>query len=328
MNEKAFALGSITKNVPVLILLALAVGCDNGGHERTGKEAIDKAGATRLGAVLPTFGHPFFIALKEGLEAGAKEGNVSIDVRDGQDDDRKQAEQVQTLLTLGVDAIILCPRDQNALTRVVKDANQENVPVIALNRRVNGGKVITYVGANDTDAGRAQAQALIKALGTKGGKILYLQGTQGSSPQVERAKGFRDVLADHAEITIADERFCDFQADQAKSVMTTLTQRFSKGEIDAIVAQSDEMAIPAADVAHSEGWDHVIVIGCDGTKAAFDAIKDGRMTASVLQDAREQGRIAVEQAIKALRGETVPEETITPLPVIDTTNVDQHQPSY
>ncbi len=280
------------------------------------------------GAVLPTFAHPFFISLKEGLEEGARKAGVEIDVRDGQDDDRKQAEQVQTLLTLGVDAIILCPRDQNALSRSVKDANQEGIPVIALNRRVNGAEVVTYVGANDTDAGRAQGEALLQALGSRGGKILYLQGTQGSSPQVERAKGFRAVLADHPEITIADERFCDFQADQAKSDMTTLAQRFSAGEIDAIVAQSDEMALPAADVAHSEGWKDVIVIGCDGTKAAFEAIKAGRMTATVLQDAREQGRIAVEQTLKALRGETVPEETITPLPVVDQSNVGKYSPSY
>lgn len=312
-----------------LLACSLLAGCGSSPDDTppAGRPA-PKAGSFKLGAVLPTFGHPFFIAQKEGLERAAAELGVTIDVRDGKDDDRKQIEQVETLITQGVDLIILCPRDQDALARAVKTANAEQVPILALNRRVNGGTVVTYVGADDRTAGAQQARALVEALGPSGGKILYLQGTQGSSPQVQRAEGFRAVLKDHPEITIADERFCDFQADQAKADMTVLAQRFEPGVLRAIVAQNDEMALPAAAVARAQGWTDVVVIGCDGTQAAFDAIASGQLHATVLQDSADQGVRAVQAAVQYLRGETVSPEVLTPLPVVTRSNVGELKPSY
>ena len=227
----------------MLVLLAwLATGCED---PQPGIPAADllKPDAPavkmlRIGAVLPMFSHPFFVAQKKGMEAKAQELKVQLSVRDGQDEDRTQLAQMAALVNVGADAIILCPRDEEALVPAVESANRQRVPVVVLNRRVNGGRAACYVGADDLEGGKAQGKALIEALGAEGGKILYLQGTQGSSPQRQRALGFRAALETHPEILIADERFADFQEDRAKSVMTSLVQRFRPGDIRAIVAQS------------------------------------------------------------------------------------------
>ncbi len=287
-----------------------------------------RAQPKRIGAVLPLFAHPFFIAQKNGLKAEADRLGVAIDISDGQDDDQKQIVQVQTLINLGTDIIILCPRDENALVVAVEAANAANIPVIALNRRVNGGKVVTYVGADDSQGGKAQGEDLIKALGPAGGKVVYLQGTQGSSPQVARNKGFHQAIDSHPEIVIAADQFTDFQEDRAKSVMSGLVRRFKPGEIRAIVAQADELALPAAEVARQEGWKDLIVIGFNGTTGAFEAIKAGQMRSTILQDSAEQGRMAVAAAVDRLAGKTLPPEMITPLPVITKDNVDKYKPSY
>lgn len=281
-----------------------------------------------LGAVLPMFSHPFFVAQETGLKDAAKQRGIAIDVRDGQDDDQKQIVQVQGLVNLKCAAIILCPRDENALAPAVEFANQANIPVITMNRRVIGGKVITYVGADDAEGGHSQGEELVKALGPKGGKIIYLQGTPGSSPQVSREKGFKSVLATHPEIEVASDQFTNFQEDKAKAVMTGLVRRFKPGEIRAIVAQADELALPAAEVAREEGWKDLIVIGFNGTTDAFEAIRDGRMHATILQDAAEQARKAVDAAADHLAGKPVPAEIITPLPVVTKANVDRYKPSY
>lgn len=310
-----------------LVLAVVTVGCGGVVDGPAGPGAgVDNA--LRIGAVLPTFGHPFFAAQKQGMEEAAKELGVMIEVRDGKDDDRTQFEQVEALLNRGVAVLVLCPRNQAAAVRAVEVANAEKVPVIALNRRVEGGEVVTYVGADDAEAGRAQAKALLAALGSRGGKVLYLQGTQGSSPQVQRMAGFREVIDSHPEVTIADTRFADFRADQAKAVVTAWVQRFSPGQVAAIVAQNDEMALPAAEVARWEGWGEVIVIGCDGTEAAFSAIRSGDLTATVLQDAAEQGARAVRAAVGLMRGQTPAREILTALPVVTRANVDEHRPSY
>lgn len=302
-------------------LLAALLGC-------SGPTAPSGPKPKTIGAVLPMFGHPFFVAQRDGLEAEGRKLGVEVDVRDGQDDDQKQIVQVQALVNLGVDAIVLCPRDENALAVAVEAANRAKIPVITLNRRVKGGRVVTYVGADDADGGRAQGEELIKALGPSGGKILYLQGTPGSSPQISRNRGLHDVIDKHPEIVVAADQFTDFQEDKAKAVMAGLVRRFRPGEIKAIVAQADELALPAAEVATAAGWSDVAVIGFNGTRPAFDAVKAGTLRATILQDSADQGRKAVAAAVDHLAGRPVPAEVLTPLPVITKENIGRFTPSY
>lgn len=309
-----------------LALAAFGLGC-GGGNQGPGP-APATAGGSRIGVVLPTFGHPFFLAMKDGIESKAKELGLDVDVRDGQDDDARQIGQVETLLNLGCKAIILCPRDEDALVPAVEAANRANVPILALNRRINGGEVVAYVGADDAEGGVLQGEELVRLLGSDGGKIIYLEGTEGSSPQRQRSAGFTAVLERHPEIEVADRRFAAFQEDRAKGVMTDLVRRFKPGEIRAVVAQSDEMALPAAEVARSEGWDDVAVLGFDGARTAFDAVRDGRLACTILQDPREQGAKAVEVMASQLKGEPIDREVVTPLRLITATNVAQHQPAY
>lgn len=317
-------------SVRICLVLGLIAGCGRSGPEPAPTKQQDGgAGAQRrLGAVLPMFSHPFFIAQQRGLNEEAARLGVAIDVRDGQDDDQKQIVQVEALLNLGIDALILCPRDENALVTAVESANRRHVPVITLNRRVTGGEVVTYVGADDAEGGRAQAEELVRALGPDGGKIIYLQGTPGSSPQVSRERGFKEVLGEHPEIVIAAEVYANFQEDQAKEDMTGLVRRFPPGAIRAIVAQADEMALPAAEVARGAGWDDTLVIGFNGNAEAFEAIRAGSMHATILQDAAEQGRLAVQAAVDHLEGKPPPRELHTPLPVVTKANIATLKPAY
>jgi len=312
--------------VPVLLGITIT-GCGSGA-DSAGSAPGTAGPRGRIGAVLPTFSHPFFLAQKRGLEEKAKELGVEIDVRDGQDDDVKQISQVETLINLGCKAIILCPRDEDALVPAVEAANRAGVPIIALNRRINGGNVLSYVGADDAEGGVVQGEALVESLGPEGGKIIYLEGTEGSSPQRKRREGLEAVLQKHPEITIADRRFAAFQEDKAKAVMTDLVRRFSPGEIRAVVAQSDEMAIPAAEVVKAEGWKETLVFGFDGSRTAFEAIRTGGLEATILQDPLEQGKKAVETMASHLRGQHLDPEVITPLRLITRSNVDQFQPAY
>ncbi len=314
----------------LLIGLTFLVGCgESHVNDPSGTIASKPAGKPfRIGAVLPMFSHPFFVAQKQGLEAKAKELGITIDVRDGQDDDLKQITQVEALLNRGIDLLILCPRDEDALVPAVEAANRAKVPVVTLNRRVNGGQVVTYVGADDARGGQAQGKALVAALGSKGGKMIYLQGTQGSSPQRKRNEGLRSVLKDHPEIVISDDRYTNFQEDKAKAVMTDLVRRHDKGAIRAIVAQADELAVAAAEVAHAEGWNDVMVIGFNGSKAAFEAIRTGQLLATILQDPVEQGKAAVAASFDHLNDKSISGDVITPLLLITRANLDEHHPAY
>ena len=315
------------RSLAALFLVTALAGCVE--HDAAPQQAA-RAKLPKIGVVLPMFRHPFFVAMKDAIEARANKLGLKVDIRDGQDDDQKQIIQVQALISARVDAILLCPRDENAAVAAVEAANRAGIPIVTVNRRVNGGQVRAYIGADDAEGGRSQGEELVKALGKQGGKIIYLQGTPGSSPQVSRNAGLHDVIDKHPEITIVADQFTDFQEDKAKAVMSGLVQRFKSGEVRAIVAQADELALPAAEVARAAGWKGTIVIGFNGTKSAFDAIKAGTMHATILQDPAEQGKLAFDATINTVRGRNALADgkLITALPVITKANMDQYKPSY
>ena len=176
----------------VLVSASVAVGgCGSGaGVPGSGpvRSGAGSKSAGRIGAVLPTFSHPFFLAQKRGLEEKAKELGVEIDVRDGQDDDVKQISQVETLINLGCNALILCPRDEDALVPAVEAANRAGVPIIALNRRINGGTVLCYVGADDAEGGVLQGEALVESLGPRGARSSISKEPRAPAPSASGAK--------------------------------------------------------------------------------------------------------------------------------------------
>ena len=110
--------------------------------------------------------------------------------------------------------------------------------------------------------------------------------------------------------------------------METALLQHPKGSIDAVVAQSDDGALAAADVCGQKGRTELKIIGFNGESDAFDYIRAGKMHATILQDAETQGREAVKATQAHLRGETVKNPMITPLYTVTKENIDQHKPAW
>jgi ribose transport system substrate-binding protein len=318
-----------------LVLLAVGCGLENEGGVpiEVGRApalatAVEAAQTIRLGAVLPTFGHPFFLAEKKGMEAKARELGVAIEVRDGQEDDQIQIEQMRALFSLGCSALILSACDEKAVVPAIEAANRARLPVVALNRRVHDGRLVCYVGFDDLEGGKLQGQALADALGTPGGAILYLDAPKKKGTHRERSEGFGAFLDDYPEITIASVQLVDPDQDRDHEVMKRILRKYQPGEIRAIVCQSDDIALAAAAVARDQEWTDLIVIGFDGTSAAFDAIRAGTLYATILQDASEQGAQAVQAAVDYLHRKYVPEEQLTPPTIITKEKVGLFTPAY
>ncbi len=280
-----------------------------------------------LGCTIPTFSHPFFVAMKKGLEEEAKAAGATINVVDGQDSAQKQISAIDNFVVQKVDAVILCPTETETLPPGVQKANQAKIPVVTVNRTVGGGDVVTYVGADDTEGGRLQGKAIMEAF-PKGAKIALLQGVLGSSPQRNREAGLEEALKGHPEFQIVTRAPYKFQRADAVKVMETILLQFAKGEIDAVVAQSDDGALAAADVCGQKGRTEIKIIGFNGESDAFDYIRDGKIHATILQDAETQGREAVKATLKHLKGEAVDNPQITPLYLITKENLDQYKPAW
>ncbi len=336
-----------TRNVCSLLLPALlplllsACGGNSGGEDagaptmpgqqpgaNTAAPAATTAGKKfSLGCTIPTFGHPFFVAMKKGLDEEAAAAGATLNIVDGKDDSQTQLTAIDNFVVQKVDAILLCPTETETLGPGVEKANQAKIPVITVNRTVAKGEVVTYVGADDTEGGRLQGRALMAAL-PKGGKIILLQGVIGSSPQRNREAGLEEVLKGHPEFAILQKIPYNFQRAQAVSKMETVLLQYGKGAVDVVVAQSDDGALGAADVCAQKGRTELKIIGFNGESDAFDGIRSGRIHATVLQDAETQGREAVRAALKHLRGEKVESPQITPLYSVTSANLNEHKPAW
>ncbi len=281
----------------------------------------------KLGCTLPTFAHPFFQSMKDGLEDEAAKNGAEINVVDGKDKSQEQITAIQNFCVQKKNAIILCPTETETLGPGVEQANKAGIPVITVNRTVDGGAKVTYVGADDTEGGRMQGKALMELL-PKGAKIVLLQGILGSSPQRNRQAGLEEALKGHPEYRIIARVPYDFQRAKGVEKMSTVLTQYGPGEVDAVVAQSDDGALAAADVCEQKKRTEIKIIGFNGESDAFDYIKQGKIHATILQSAEEQGRRAVQITLAHLKGEKVEPTVITPLYTITIKNIGEHKPAW
>ncbi|MFF9791168.1 ABC transporter permease/substrate-binding protein [Streptomyces bacillaris] len=275
-------------------------------------------GAKKVGMSLSTLNNPFFVQMKEGAQAEAEKAGIDLTVTDAQNDASQQANQLQNFTSSGVSSIIVNPVDSDAVGPGVRSANQADIPVIAADRGVNKADTATLVASDNVAGGKLAADALADRLGGKG-SIVILQGTAGTSASRERGAGFAEGLKAHPGIKVVAKQPADFDRTKGLDVMTNLIQ--SHPDITGVFAENDEMALGAVKALGGKAGKSVSVVGFDGTPDGLKAVEAGTLYASVAQQPGELGRIAVQNAVKAAKGDTVEKTVKVPVKVVTRENV-------
>jgi ribose transport system substrate-binding protein len=268
--------------------------------------------ADKLALVLSTLNNPFFVTLKDGAAAKAKDLGYDLVVLDSQNDPAKELSNVEDVLNQNVKLLMLNPADSDAAKSSVLAANHKNVPVITLDRSANGGDVVTHIASDNVAGGRMAADLVIKKLGGKG-NVVELEGVPGASAARDRGKGFGDELATAPGIKIIASQTANFDRTQGLNVMENILQ--AQPNIDAVFAQNDEMALGAVKAIQAANR-KMIVVGFDATDDARAAIKAGTMYGTIAQQPAMIGSLGVEAADKVLKGQSVPKFTGVPLQVV------------
>ena len=180
-------------------------------------------------------------------------------------------------------------------------ANNSDLPVMTVDRVANGGKVVSHIASDNVAGGDIASKFLIEMLNGKG-NIVELEGVAGSSATRDRGQGFNDGIKG-SEFNIVAKQSADFDRTKGLTVMENIIQ--SKGDIDAVFAQNDEMALGAQKALEDAGMNGIIVVGFDATDDAVKAVKSGKMAATVAQQPDLIGSLGVETAIKVLNNENV-----------------------
>lgn len=314
--RRSFAAAAAMIAVGAMTLTACAGGDSNGGDSGKGQNF-------NIGVVVLDQQDPDLAHMTEAMEKTAKEEGVTLKVTDSKKDVGSELNQVEDLITRQVDAIIMQPLDGEASQNAAKRVIDSDIPLFILSTEFAEGADIpyeSYIGVDDTLAGEMQAEYLNETL-PEGGDIVVAAGIYGASWTDRRLSGFNDKLNDNFNIA------AEFQAkgsrDEAKRNMEDTLQRFGPGEIVAVVANNDEMALGAASAIKDAGRmdEFTAIVGVDGTPPAVEAISAGEMTATVRQDSAGQGEEAVKVVTRFLNGEKVKDRYTLPFTLITKDNV-------
>lgn len=266
-----------------------------------------------VGVTLLSLQYPFLVTLSEAMKDEANKLGVKLIALDPRQKVATELSQVENLITQKVDAIVMIPVDENASIPAAKKVNKAKIPLILLNTKLaptflaRGGKYVAYVGSDDNVAGRIEGTHLVKELNGEG-NVIYLVGQYGGASTMLRKEGFEEIIRDYPGIKVVTELQAHGSRAEAKTIMENLLQKYKPGQVQAVVAQSDEMAMGALSAIEAAGRrnDFKVIIGVDAAEDAVNAVRSGKLTATVFQDAVGQGREAVRVAVKTLKGEKVP----------------------
>ncbi|AKK10781.1 substrate-binding domain-containing protein [Corynebacterium uterequi] len=297
-------------NHTVRTLCAAAVACLLAG----GVAGCAAAEEDTVTLALSTQTNPFFVQVRDGALERAAELGVDLGVQDAGDDALKQADQLNTAVATDADVVLVNPVDSDAVGNSVEALNDAGIPVVALDRTANSGRLTSYVASDNVSGGRQAADALAEAIGGRG-KVIVLQGIPGSSSSRDRGQGFRERIAEYPDIEIVAQQTAGFDRTKGLDVATNLLQ--ANPDVVGIFAENDEMALGAIEAVGARAGKEVSIVGFDGTSEGLAAVDAGTMTATIAQQPRELGAVAVEQAQALLRGDTVAE--VVPVPVVSVT---------
>jgi len=305
------------KIVVVLILLALAFGLYANGQQ-DGKKQL------HIGVAAASFDDKWMSYMHEGFRKAAAEAGVKITMVDGKNDSAVQQGQVDTFITMGVDAIILVPCQIQAMGPILDQTEAAKIPVVAVNRLPNEpelSRLATFVGSNEEFAGTVQGEAIAKLLNGKG-NVAIIHGQLGHPAEQGRTRGNMKIFDQYPDIKVVLEGTSDWQRAKALQLMENWIQKGTK--IDAVVANNDESAIGAAMALEQVGMlDQVFIAGVDATPDALQFLKAGKINVTVFQDAYGQGYACIGAAIKAVKGEKLPKITDIPFLPVTLDKVDE-----
>ena len=288
---------TIDKSIPVEVTLVTKENVDTYSSANTAEIVV--VGNGSIGLSVSTQNNPFFVTLVDGAEEAAAKLGVSLSVADAGDDVSKQVADIEDLVSKNISVLIVNPVNSDAVTGAVETALAKGVRVISVDRAVNGVEIDCQIASDNVMGAELATQYIVDTLGERV-KVAELQGISGASAAIDRSAGFHNVA--DSKLTVVGSQVADFDRTKGMSVMENMLQ--ANGDIQAVFAANDEMALGAMEAIAGAGKD-IMVVGFDATDDAIESIKAGKMAATVAQQPALIGSTAVENAVKLINGETI-----------------------
>ena len=301
------------------VMLTVA-GCSSGSSGAGGGNSGGSSTEPNIGVAIYKFDDTFMTGVRNAITEAAK-GKAKVDIVDSQNSQPTQNDKIDLFITKKVDALVVNPVDRTAAGVIIDKAKAADIPVVFLNREplpedMKKWDKVYYVGAKAEESGTISGQLLVDywkanpdADKNKDGVLQYvmLKGEPGHQDAELRTKYSVQALEDagiKVEKVAEDTGMWDRVKGQEK-MAAFLAAHGDK--IEAVLANNDDMALGAIEALKASGYftgdKKMPVVGVDATAPALQALKDGTMLGTVLNDAKNQGKAALGLAAVLAKGE-------------------------
>lgn len=287
-------------------------------------EAAKKEGPYKIGFAQCTMASPFYTSMVDTAKTYAKELGVEFVYVSADDDVTKQNNDINDMISSGIDALILNPINAEGVKPALEACEKAGIPVITVDRNVSEGQT-AYVGRDNEKMGNLVGQALVELLGGKDnakGKILEIQGTAGDTVMMARRDGFEAAVKEAPGLEVIQSAYCDYTRSKAITATQDLLQ--ANPDIIAVYGHNDDMSLGAAQVLQEKGIKDVAVTGVDGLMEAVIAINNGTYAITTMNDPGSLIKAALDTSLKVLNGESYDEFVDAGTAVIDSSNVAEY----
>jgi ribose transport system substrate-binding protein len=271
---------------------------------------------------------PGQVAMAKGLEQRAKELNhlaianklpqielIKRVAGDGGDGVERQISQMKEVVSMKPDVIIVQPTDNAALAEPLRLANQHNIPVIAYDQYISGGKLASFVTSNNHQAGYLNGEYIASLFPDSKELRLILVEYPLVSSTVERLNGFLDALKDYKQSYTIVSTYQAVEPSSGTIAGKQIVADFpEKGSIDVVFTVNDGGGLNVVNELVKAGRHEIIVATTDGDPESINNIKRGRLThIDTAQFCGPLGEQAINLAYDIMMNRTIPSLTLIPV---------------
>lgn len=287
-----------------------------------GGASLAAAQEKEIAVMLPAAGDPYFKLKSFGyIDEGKKLGyDVKIYDAGGYGNLQKQVSQIEDVITRKVAGIVLVPASSDGTVPVVEKAIAAGIPVINDGIATHTDKVTGFVGEPSYVMTELLAAYTADKLGGKG-NVAMLSGPSGLDLTKLRVDGFKDYLAKYPGMKVVAEKFTSTASSEALSTMQDFLQ--AHPDLKAVYTFNGPIAIGAVQALRAAGKNpgDVLVLTTDMETETERLIEEGWIQATVVSQPVTMARLAVQRAVEAAEGKTIPKETLTQASMITKSTV-------
>lgn len=318
-----------------LFIILLSAGCTSSSTSNIDQLIVESAPTNQalepqatqaakphIALIMKTLTNPFFVEMEHGARQAERELDITLTVKTGAKETsiEQQIAIVKQLIRDDVDAIVIAPASSTDLVPVLVEAQAAGIPIVNIDNRLDrelsaqlGLVNVPFISVDNEQGAYLSAQAISERIQSPA-QVVILEGIRSADNAQARKAGAERAFAENENIQLVASETANWKIDEAYDVISNLYTQFP--EIKAIFCANDMMALGVLKYLADTGRTDVLVAAYDALDEAKAAVADGKLLATVDQQAALQGYKGVLTALRLINGETIPNEELVDVQLI------------